>query len=297
MGSDKALLEVGGTAMARRVADALAAGGCDPVLAIGGAAGPLRRLGLWTVDDLHPGEGPLGGIITAIDAVRSTCDAVVVVACDLAGIDGAVVAAVLGALGDHDVAVAGGDGPRPLCAAWACRAFGELQARFDAGERAVRRAGVGLDLVEVVVDARSLRNVNTPDDLAAMRAEVASERGPGPSTASPVAFPDVTIDEVTADELESALQDGVRLIDVRQPDEYEEAHVPGAVLVPLAAVADRLREFDPDGVTYVICRSGARSMKACELAAADGLRVVNVAGGTLAWIASGRDVVTGDQPT
>jgi rhodanese-related sulfurtransferase len=55
-----------------------------------------------------------------------------------------------------------------------------------------------------------------------------------------------------------------------------------------------------DGTTYVICRSGARSMRACEFVVANspaGAQVVNVAGGTLAWIASGREVVEGDQPS
>jgi rhodanese-related sulfurtransferase len=106
----------------------------------------------------------------------------------------------------------------------------------------------------------------------------------------------VTIHEVTVDELASALQGGARLIDVREPTEYDEAHVPGAILVPLGTVADRLDAFDADATTYVICRSGARSMKACRVAAESGLRTVNVAGGTLAWIASGRNAVSGGQP-
>lgn len=106
----------------------------------------------------------------------------------------------------------------------------------------------------------------------------------------------MAINEVTADELESVVQGGARLIDVREPGEYDEGHVPGAILVPLATVPDRLDAFDADGVTYVICRSGARSMKACQIAADEGLEVVNVAGGTLGWIASGRDVAAGDQP-
>ena len=50
----------------------------------------------------------------------------------------------------------------------------------------------------------------------------------------------MTISEASVDELESALQAGAVLIDVRQPDEYEAGHVPGAVLVPLASVPDAL---------------------------------------------------------
>ncbi len=106
----------------------------------------------------------------------------------------------------------------------------------------------------------------------------------------------MTISEVNVDELEHALRSGGRLIDVREIDEYEAGHVPGADLVPLASVPVALDRFATDATNYVICRSGARSLRACEFLAEQGLDAVNVGGGTLAWIASGRDVVAGDQP-
>jgi rhodanese-related sulfurtransferase len=106
----------------------------------------------------------------------------------------------------------------------------------------------------------------------------------------------MTIREVGADELAAALASGARLIDVREPNEYVAGHVPGAVLVPLGSVPDHVDAFRGDGPTYVICRSGARSMRACEHVSEHGIEAVNVAGGTLAWIDSGRDVVEGDQP-
>jgi rhodanese-related sulfurtransferase len=104
------------------------------------------------------------------------------------------------------------------------------------------------------------------------------------------------IPEVSVDELESALQSGGRLVDVREINEYEAGHVPGAVLVPLATVPDAVDSFASDALTYVICRSGARSHRACEFLAELGLDVANVGGGTLAWINSGRDIVAGDRP-
>jgi rhodanese-related sulfurtransferase len=104
------------------------------------------------------------------------------------------------------------------------------------------------------------------------------------------------VSEVTVDELEAALQSGAPLIDVREPHEYVDGHVPDAVLVPLASVPAALDLISVDTRTYVICRSGARSYRACEFLIDQGLDVVNVAGGTLAWITSGRDVVVGDQP-
>ena len=103
----------------------------------------------------------------------------------------------------------------------------------------------------------------------------------------------MTIKEISVDDLAELLEQGVPLVDVREPDEYEAARVPGGVLVPLASVPERLEEFSADGPTYVICRSGARSMRACEFVAAQGREVVNVAGGTLAWVDSGRPVDAG----
>lgn len=104
------------------------------------------------------------------------------------------------------------------------------------------------------------------------------------------------INEATVDELEPAITAGARLIDVREHDEYTAGHVPGAVLVPLSTVPDQLDLFRSDGPTYVICKSGGRSMRACEAAADQGIEVVNVEGGTTAWVLSGRDVVEGERP-
>ena len=106
----------------------------------------------------------------------------------------------------------------------------------------------------------------------------------------------MAVDEVSVSDLESALASGARLYDVREPDEYAAGHVTGAILVPLGTVAENIDAFRGDGRTYVICKSGGRSMKACEILADEGLDAVNVAGGTMGWISSGRATVSGDQP-
>ncbi|MFZ4720752.1 MAG: rhodanese-like domain-containing protein [Ilumatobacteraceae bacterium] len=106
----------------------------------------------------------------------------------------------------------------------------------------------------------------------------------------------MSILEVSIAELEAAMQAGALVVDVRETDEYVSGHVPGAVHVALGTVPDHVDAFRSDGATYVICRSGARSMRACEFLAEQGLDVVNVAGGTLAWVDGGRAVVTGSSP-
>lgn len=104
------------------------------------------------------------------------------------------------------------------------------------------------------------------------------------------------IPEIDVQELARRRAGGAVIIDVRQPDEYDEAHVPGARLIPLGEVGQRLDEVPADREVLVICRSGGRSLKAAEVMAAAGRRPVNVAGGTLAWIEAGEPVVQGAEP-
>lgn len=108
----------------------------------------------------------------------------------------------------------------------------------------------------------------------------------------------VAVDEIDVDELTTRVEQGARLIDVREPDEYTGGHVPGALSVPLATVPDNLDLFRADGgPVLVICQGGGRSRRAAEYVAEHGIEAVNVAGGTGAWIASGRETVEGDRPT
>jgi rhodanese-related sulfurtransferase len=101
------------------------------------------------------------------------------------------------------------------------------------------------------------------------------------------------VPEVEVKTAASRLRDGARLIDVREPDEFEEVHARGAALVPLGELPDRLDEVPREGTTYVICRSGARSMRAAEFLTEQGYDAVNVAGGTLAWVEAGLPVDRG----
>ena len=102
----------------------------------------------------------------------------------------------------------------------------------------------------------------------------------------------MAISEISVDELAEQLATGSRLVDVREHDEFDSGHVPGAVHIALGTVPDNVEVFRGAGPTYVICRSGGRSLRACEFLAGQGVEAVNVAGGTLAWQLSGRDVET-----
>ncbi len=91
--------------------------------------------------------------------------------------------------------------------------------------------------------------------------------------------------------------EGVAVIDVREPDEYTGGHVPDALPIPLGEVADRAAEVPTDRTVYLVCAKGGRSMQAAEHLAGLGRDVVNVGGGTTAWIDAGHPTVTGPSPS
>lgn len=103
--------------------------------------------------------------------------------------------------------------------------------------------------------------------------------------------------EVDIDTFADAWESGAAVLDVREPDEYADGHVPGATLIPLGQLGQRIHEVPEGRPLYVICATGGRSRSAATaLVNQVGVEAINVAGGTKGWIASGRDFVTGDQP-
>ncbi|GGL38559.1 rhodanese-like domain-containing protein [Phycicoccus endophyticus] len=89
--------------------------------------------------------------------------------------------------------------------------------------------------------------------------------------------------------------DGAFVLDVREPAEYVQGHVPGAVLAPLSRVTTVLGSLPKDRPVHVICQSGNRSRAVVDLLTGLGYDAQNVEGGTSAWSAAGRPVVTGPQ--
>ena len=74
------------------------------------------------------------------------------------------------------------------------------------------------------------------------------------------------------------------VLDVRQPAEYRAGHLPGAELIPLPELLDRIGELDPSKAVLTYCRSGNRSRSAAALLLTAGFgEVVNLAGGIRAW--------------
>lgn len=103
--------------------------------------------------------------------------------------------------------------------------------------------------------------------------------------------------EIDVERLAELQAEGVWVLDVRQPDEYEAGHVPGAHLIPLDQLDTRHTEVPGDQRVYVVCGGGGRSAVAAEALSGAGYQAVNVAGGTRGWIEAGNPVVKGTQPT
>jgi rhodanese-related sulfurtransferase len=103
--------------------------------------------------------------------------------------------------------------------------------------------------------------------------------------------------EIDQQSFATAHADGAFVLDVREPPEYVEGHVPGAVLVPMAQVLDRQSELPVNQPVYVICASGNRSKTATDWLRGRGIDAISVAGGTSAWASSGHPVVRGPHAT
>jgi adenylyltransferase/sulfurtransferase len=77
---------------------------------------------------------------------------------------------------------------------------------------------------------------------------------------------------------------GVKVIDVREPDEYEIARIDGVPLFPLSTLEQRFTELDPNQLYYIHCKIGVRSMKALRFLREQGFKhLKNVKGGISAW--------------
>jgi rhodanese-related sulfurtransferase len=80
----------------------------------------------------------------------------------------------------------------------------------------------------------------------------------------------------------------VEIIDVREPGEYAEGHIPGVTLVPLARLLANPQNFIKRDNILFVCAAGQRSALACEMAAAIGYEsLYNLEGGTTAWARAG----------
>jgi rhodanese-related sulfurtransferase len=87
---------------------------------------------------------------------------------------------------------------------------------------------------------------------------------------------------------------GAFILDVRQPEEWNEVHISGATLIPLGDLASRVDEVPTDQEVVVVCRSGNRSQQGRDILLSAGYeQVTSMAGGINQWSSAGLETVSG----
>lgn len=82
---------------------------------------------------------------------------------------------------------------------------------------------------------------------------------------------------------------GAQLVDVREPEEWVDEHIPGAIHIPLGELWERATELDRTRAVVTICRSGQRSLYAADMLLHQGFgEVASLNGGMIAWNAAGQ---------
>lgn len=100
------------------------------------------------------------------------------------------------------------------------------------------------------------------------------------------------VKDIEAQELNNLIESGngnrPMVVDVREPWEYQQGHIPGSKLIPLGDVARRLDELDPETPIAVVCATGSRSQTAAAMMGQHGFKnVYNLVGGVTSWMISG----------
>lgn len=76
----------------------------------------------------------------------------------------------------------------------------------------------------------------------------------------------------------------ITVVDVREPDEWREGHIRGAIHIPLGTLSDNLGKIDSSKPVVTVCRSGMRSLRGADILLGAGFEdVKSMAGGMNAW--------------
>jgi phage shock protein E len=100
--------------------------------------------------------------------------------------------------------------------------------------------------------------------------------------------------EITVAQASQKRDQGAFILDVREPDEWTQVHIPGATLIPLGSLSTRLNEVPKDREVVVVCRSGNRSKQGRDILLNAGFtRATSMEGGVNQWQVQGLAIATG----
>jgi rhodanese-related sulfurtransferase len=99
------------------------------------------------------------------------------------------------------------------------------------------------------------------------------------------------VPSVTVAQVPQPLPEGLDVLDVREPQEWEAGHIDGARHIPLRQLPDHTDELPRDGQLLVVCKIGGRSAQAVAYLGQLGINAVNLAGGMIDWVDAGRPIV------
>ncbi len=180
MGRDKSMLPIDAVPMIRRVGNVLEKM-FPEVLVIANAKAPYERLGFSVIADIHPGNGSLGGLYTAV--ATASASHVFVTGCDMPLLRSALISGIASLVDDWDVVVPVLDArPEPLCAFYGKKCKTPIARSISRG--ALKMIGfhseVRVRRVEEATwrlwdpDAASFLNANTPEEFRKMKARRAA---------------------------------------------------------------------------------------------------------------------------
>ncbi|GAB3988669.1 rhodanese-like domain-containing protein [Nocardioides marmoraquaticus] len=104
----------------------------------------------------------------------------------------------------------------------------------------------------------------------------------------------IEVPTVEVAQVPDPMPEGVTVLDVREPVEWEHGHIDGAVHVPLQQLPGRVEELPRDQQLLVVCKVGGRSSQATAFLQEKGFEAVNLAGGMIDWAEAGRAMVRDD---
>ena len=171
MGFNKALLEIDGEPLVLKVLNSLTEAGILDSKIVGGDLDSYSEFGFGFIEDTYPGEGPLAGIITALDHYKNLDKGhVFILACDLPNVSSSFInqMCIESLEAPESIVIPTSNGHRQrMHASWPVVILENLIESFQKGVRAPWRACEGLPLLEInLADKDYLVDVDSPQDIA-----------------------------------------------------------------------------------------------------------------------------------